>query len=95
LSASRKKIGLVYQEPHFCCFKRDLETTLKAEIGTETFDALLAECQREFGISKRKHAIKNPTVLATIIERAREQGQSCQSLEKLVLSIGSLVRTLQ
>jgi putative ATP-dependent endonuclease of OLD family len=84
----------VYQEPHFCCFKRDLESTLHAEIGDDLFERLLAECQAEFGIPKRKHAIKNPHVISTIIERAQKEGRTCKTLENVVLSILNLTSAL-
>jgi hypothetical protein len=74
-------------EPHYCCFKRDLESTLQAEIGVDLFHKLLAECQIEFGIPKRKHAIKNPTIISTIIERAMKEGRISQTLKGVVSSI--------
>jgi putative ATP-dependent endonuclease of OLD family len=76
-----------HQEPYYCCFKRDLESTLKSEIGAELFEKLLGECQAEFGIPKRKHAVKNPTVISTIIERAQTEGKTCETLKSVVLSI--------
>jgi len=78
------------QEPHFCCFKHDLETTLQAEIGKILFEHLLADCQAEFGIPKRKHAIKNPTVISTIISKAQAKGMTCKTLQNVVLSILNL-----
>src|SRR5581483_8199708 len=44
----------------FSCFKSNLETTLQEEIGQVLFDSLLSQEQIKFGISKKKHAIKNP-----------------------------------
>lgn len=71
----------VHQEPHYCCFKRDLESTLRGEIGTTLFDELLSKSQTDFGILKRKHAIKNPTVIANIIKEAKKQGKTCDTLD--------------
>jgi putative ATP-dependent endonuclease of the OLD family len=76
-----------HREPHYCCFRRDLESTLQAEIGIELFQKLLDDCQSEFGILKRKHAIKNPTVISTIIKRAIKEGKPCETLKSIVLSI--------
>jgi len=78
------------QEAHYCCFKTDLESTLKAEIGDALFEKLLSDCQTEFGIPKRKHAVKNPTVISTIIERAQKNGKTSKALENVVLSICKL-----
>lgn len=81
-----------YLEQKFCCFKRDLESTLRTEIGVDTFDKFLSECQIEFGIPKRKHAIKNPSVISTIIEKAREEGKTCKTLESVVRNVLALCK---
>jgi predicted ATP-dependent endonuclease of OLD family len=67
----------------FACFERDLETTLKGEIGPDDFDRWLTECQDSLGIPKRKHALKNPQVIATIIQRAEAAGRTSQSLRRI------------
>jgi hypothetical protein len=67
----------------FACFERDLETTLKEEIGPDDFDRWLTECQDNLGIPKRKHALKNPQVIATIIQRAEAAGKTSQSLRRI------------
>ena len=60
---------------------------MKAEIGEKLFEEILAKCQEELGIPKRKHAVKNPAVISTVIERAQEQGKTCKTLETVVSSI--------
>lgn len=79
-----------HREDYYCCFKRDLESTLKAEIGDEVFERLLAKCQEELGIPKRKHAIKNPVVIAAIIEQAETEGRRSPTLQGVVDSILAL-----
>lgn len=79
-----------HREQYHCCFKRDLESTLKAEIGDVLFEKLLGECQSEFAIPKRKHAIKNPPVIAAIIERAQKEGKTSATLQSVVRSILAL-----
>jgi len=74
-------------DSEYCCFKRDLESTLKLEIGTDLFEQLMAECQKEFEIPKRKYAIKNPMVISSLIKRAQDKGKECPTLEKIVHSI--------
>ena len=76
-----------YIEDTFACFKNDLETTLENDIGKELFERCLEECQSNFCISKRKHAIKNPNVIMTIIKKAEEQGHSSSSLKSIVEKI--------
>lgn len=82
-----------HREKQHCCFKRDLESTLKAEIGDALFEKLLGDCQTEFGIGKRKHAIKNPAVIAAIIERAQKDGETSATLQGIVNSILALANT--
>ena len=75
----------------FACFENDLETTLKEEIGPDDFDRWLTECQDNLGIPKRKHALKNPQVIATIIQRAEAAGKTSQSLRRIcdrILALG-------
>jgi putative ATP-dependent endonuclease of the OLD family len=62
-----------YTEDNFACFKTNLETTLKTEIGYEAFEKYLSNYQSIFGITKRKHAIKNPNIISAIIKKAKEE----------------------
>lgn len=77
-------------DSNYCCFERDLESTLKEEIGEELFDELLSECQIKFGIPKKGHAIKNPNVISTIIEQAIKKGKTCETLKEVVLNVRKL-----
>lgn len=77
-------------ESRHCCFKRDLESTLKGEIGDALFEKLLAECQNELGIRKRIHAIKNPAVVEQIIVRAQKVGKTSATLQSIVTHILAL-----
>jgi hypothetical protein len=75
------------QQPNYCCFRTDLETTMREEIGVAAFEELLADCQREFGIRKRKHAVKNPAIISESIGRAQKEGRTCRTLEGVVWSV--------
>jgi len=81
--------------PTFCCFKVDLETTLREELGATMFDELLTACQTEYSIPKRKHAIKNPKVITAIIQRAKEQGRESGTLNAMVNHIMALATGAQ
>ena len=74
----------------FCCFKVDLETTLREELGPPVFDELLSTCQEEFCIPRRKFAIKNPKVIAEIIERGKERGCESATLNGIVNNVMAL-----
>ncbi len=79
-----------YVESTFACFKYDLETSLRKEIGAELFEQYLVECQTEFCIGKRKHAIKNPNVITNIIKKAEEQGHNISIIKTVIENIRSL-----
>jgi putative ATP-dependent endonuclease of OLD family len=73
-----------YIEENFACFKTNLETTLRTEIGIEAFDKYLQEYQSMFGITKRKHAIKNPNIISAIIKKAKDNGNNIETLDKII-----------
>ena len=79
-----------YVEDTFACFKCDLETTLKNEIGGKLFEKCLRECQLDFCISKRKHAIKNPNVIMSIIKKAQKRDCYSSTLKGIVEKILAL-----
>ena len=81
--------------PHFvadssACFKVNLEKTLEDEIGRESFTQWLSEAQQEFGIDKKKHALKNPAVLEYVIDKAALNCKTSGSLERIVENIIAL-----
>ncbi len=84
-----------YIEDKFSCFKDKLESTLCEEIGTVEFEKLLTECQEKYGVTKKKHAIKNPNIVTDIIVNAKTSGKSSASLEGIVNKILCLKDDLQ
>jgi predicted ATP-dependent endonuclease of OLD family len=68
----------------FACFEGTLETLIRDEIGPELFDQELKSCQETLGFPKKKHAVKNPVVIATIITEAKKKGKTSETLEKIV-----------
>jgi hypothetical protein len=77
--------------PRFAVFERNLETTLREELGAAEFDRWLCQCQEEFRIPKRKHALKNPQVIATIIQAGEAVGKTSESLRQICKLILALV----
>jgi putative ATP-dependent endonuclease of the OLD family len=73
-------------------FESALEDTLREEIGVDVFEKVLAASQLERGIPKRKHAIKNPVIIADIISEAAKLGKTSKTLEQIVTSILTLRR---
>lgn len=72
---------------NFACFATNLEKTLSEEIGPTEFEQWLQEFQETFGIPKRKHAIKNPSVISAILEEAKRNNKQSPALEKIVNKI--------
>ncbi|MEW6657173.1 MAG: ATP-dependent endonuclease [Thermodesulfobacteriota bacterium] len=68
----------------FACFARNMETTLREEIGPENFDTWLGECKKDLCIPKKKHALKNPQVLSIIINKAHESHKNCKTIETII-----------
>jgi predicted ATP-dependent endonuclease of OLD family len=77
-------------EGNFACFEENIETTLCNEIGADYFEQCLTECRKGFCIPKKKHAIKNPTVIATIIQKAQEQGRKSKTISSILEKIVAL-----
>ena len=74
----------------FACFSRTLEATLREEIGDVLFDEVMVECQIEFAIPKKAHALKNPVVVGELIRRSESRGVVCDTLRSIVESIVAL-----
>ncbi|MDE0143356.1 MAG: ATP-dependent endonuclease [Caldilineaceae bacterium] len=79
-----------FVEESSACFKFNLEKTLEDEMGKETFITWLSEAQRQTGIVKKKHALKNPTVIEQVVGKAASSGKAIKSLEKIIENIISL-----
>jgi predicted ATP-dependent endonuclease of OLD family len=75
----------------FACFEKNLETTLETEIGSELFAQLLSDCQKKFAIPKKKHAVKNPVVISTVLTEAQKQGKTSASLNSIIEKITALL----
>ena len=79
-----------FVEESSACFKVNLEKTLEDEMGKETFTKWLSEAQRQLGIAKKKHALKNPTVIEQVVGKAASNGKAIKSLEKIIENIIAL-----
>jgi hypothetical protein len=63
---------------------------LRDEIGCDLFDELLQRCQEKYGFSERTHALKNPALIAEVIQEARKKGKSSSTLESIVTKVLTL-----
>jgi predicted ATP-dependent endonuclease of OLD family len=71
----------------YSCFEKNLEETLKDEIGEALFERCLLDCQNEYNITEKKHALKNPHVITGIIKRASEQDKPSVVLKNIIEKI--------
>jgi predicted ATP-dependent endonuclease of OLD family len=69
------------------CFSVNLENTLREELNPDNFDKWLTECQAQFVIPERKHAMKNPFVISTVLKKAREANVESTTLKSIVEKI--------
>jgi predicted ATP-dependent endonuclease of OLD family len=74
-------------EKHFACFRENLNTKLKADLGQDLFDELLSECRDKYQLGSMEQAEKNPMVIAEIISKAYERGRQASTLEKILACI--------
>ena len=68
----------------FACFKVNLETTLREELGAGVFDGIIAELQATFGVASPKDCMKKPTVVSELIIRAKSKGHKSPSIELIL-----------
>jgi len=81
-------------EENFACFKRDMTTVLKKEIGRDLYNTIMKEITNAYGYQKITQARKNPLVIEELIKRARVVGKECKTLIAIVEKILKLKRSL-
>jgi putative ATP-dependent endonuclease of OLD family len=76
----------------YACFETNLENVIENEIGPPLFDQLLSDCRANFAIPKKKHAVKNPVVISTVLIEARKQGKPCATLDSIVDKLVAFIK---
>lgn len=77
-------------EKNFSCFKKDMTSVLKEEIGQDLYNRIMEEIAKNYGYQKITQARKNPLVVEELIRRARVKGKECQTLISIVEKIREL-----
>ncbi len=72
------------------CFKNDLESTLKQELGQTIFDTCVGQCKIDFGMAKEKQIKKNPNFYKKLIDDASIQKIESATLKKITETIINL-----
>ncbi len=77
-------------EKDFACFKKDMTTVIKEEIGQDLYNKIMEKIAKDYGYQKITQARKNPLVVEELIKRARAKGKECQTLISIVEKIRGL-----
>lgn len=75
------------QQRTYACFQNNLESYLEERMGPELYDRLVRGCQQEFGMDKKDHVLKNPTVMEKVITQGIDTGADLPKLEAIVTAI--------
>lgn len=81
-------------EERFACFKIDLDSKIRDELGSDIYDKLLEHYKSEFGYDRKEQATKNPVVIQRILEDAFQQGKDCPTLRAIVQRIVELKKSI-
>lgn len=74
-------------EANYSCFKTNLNSKLKEELGNDLFIELLDKYKKEYGFLKDTHALKNPFVIEGIFNDAYAAGKTAATFERIVDNI--------
>jgi predicted ATP-dependent endonuclease of OLD family len=75
-------------EDKFACFKKNLTTTLREEIGEPVYGQTLSALKEQFKL-KGKDVLKNPALVQELITRAVAQQRSSPTLERIIAKINA------
>ncbi|QJR36781.1 ATP-dependent nuclease [Gemmatimonas groenlandica] len=71
----------------YACYPKNMEESLKADIGAELFQNCIDAALQEFGLSKRADGMKNPLVVQRLLESAAAAGIVPSCLSSIVGAI--------
>jgi hypothetical protein len=63
---------------------------MQEEIGEDLFVRLVDDCKNQFGMNKRKDAIKNPALLTRVLQQAKQRQKTSPTLERIVSAVVKL-----
>lgn len=76
----------------WACFKDEMETYLKTELGEEVFMKIREETARELGYDKPSIVLKNLEGAERFIQKVYDRGKTLPSLEDIINKITLLRR---
>jgi len=74
----------------FACFKQNLGTTLRTEIGEEAYERLVGQVQKELGDARPDQAQKSPLAIQRLLELANAEGRRSNTLDEVVAKVIAL-----
>ena len=77
-------------ENRFACFRENMTSTLRGEIGETIYDQGLEEIKQKYGYAKVEQARKNPQVIRDLLIEARRHGKECVSISSIITNIIAL-----
>jgi putative ATP-dependent endonuclease of OLD family len=72
------------------CFEMNLETTLRAEFGTDVYDKLLDDAAAKYGLEGRRGVSKSPAAMREVMTQAQAQGHTAPTVTGIVEAILAL-----
>lgn len=74
----------------FACFRTDMTSVIKQEVGEELYNELMESLVGEYGYPNVERARKNSHIMQEFLRRAREAGKECTTLKSIVEAICQL-----
>jgi hypothetical protein len=71
-------------EPQFACFERDVESTLKEELGADRLNLHLDATKVRYGMEHRNDVLKAPFAMMDVLRGAAAEGQKSATLQNIV-----------
>lgn len=69
---------------NFACFKTDMTSVIKQEVGEELYNRLMKNLVGEYSYQDVEQARKNPHIIQEFLRRATEAGKECTTLKRIV-----------
>ena len=74
-------------ESDYACFEHTLETTLQNHLTKPKYDSYLKICKDQYGIGNGRKAIKNPSVMRVVADKANNDGLLAGMLDSIIEKI--------
>ncbi|MCK4324198.1 MAG: ATP-dependent endonuclease [Armatimonadetes bacterium] len=78
-------------EAAYACFEKNLERTMKEELGAEWRGTVLGEICEEYNYASG-YGDKSSIVMEKLVRRAQQEGKQCETLERIVRAIQNMAQ---